>query len=385
MAVNMLQKKGYVYTNLNAVYDSYGYPIYVLLTTGFYFLFKHNYFVVELFQIFLAAITCFIVYLIARLIFSENVGLLSAFLFLTHPGLIIYSTKLHELTLVIFLFTFIFWLMLILDYNKFFNNVIMGILIGIGTLTRPTLILLLPVYCICIASKVKPLQIVSLKSFKDESIKNYILKPVLIISLSVIFLLLPWTLRNYKIHKRLIFITTVSAEQFWRGNNSVASGSGYTKEGLTILQKVPKSFTDRLYRMNEIEQFDFLYSEAFSFIRSNPLVFLKMFCKKIFYFWWFSPQVGLLYPKYWTVIYKIYYGLLFMFFIFGSYVSLHKAAYSNKVFILSLFCLFIFVSFTQALHYVELRHRWSIEAFMIMFASYGIVVLYNKFIKKVRV
>ena len=121
MAVSMLQKKGFIYTNLNTVYHSFSYPGYVMLTAIFHFLTNHNFFILELFQILLASITCFIVYLIAKIIFSEEVGLLSAFLFSTHPGLIIYSTKMHELTLVVFLFVFIFWLMLVLDYKKIYK------------------------------------------------------------------------------------------------------------------------------------------------------------------------------------------------------------------------------------------------------------------------
>lgn len=360
-ALNLLQNKGYVTNNLNTPYYSLTYPVFVALTAISHFLTNRNYFILEIFQIILAAITCYFIYLLGKRIFNKEVGLLSSFLVAMHPGLIVYSTKLHELTLVAFMIILTFWLILILDWKKNFNNILIGCLIGLGSLTRPSLMLFLPIYFVYI--------LLSSKSIKTT------LRALLIVSLSTIILILPWTIRNYKIHKRLILISTNSAELFWRGNNPAASGSALTKDGRSIVESAPKEFVDRLYKMNEIEQYDFLYKEAFSFIKANPILFLINTCKKLFYFWWFSPQTGLLYPPLWTVVYQGYYSILFIFFIFGLYISLTKLPYSLRVPYILLAIFFIVISLFQALHYVELRHRWAIEPLMIIFSCYGFFII----------
>ncbi len=370
IALNIIQKKEYVIDQLNTTYHSLGYPLYPILCSIFHILTQRNYFILEIFQVILSVTTCYFVYLIAGKIYNKKVAYLSSFLVAVHPGLIVYSTKMHELTLVIFLITLIFWLILILDWAKTYNNFLIGALIGVGTLARPSLIFFLAVYFYYLT--------VSTRKFQ------YILKALSIVCLTTVLSILPWTLRNYKIHKRWIFITTSSAEHFWRGNNALASGSSLTKDGHSILEIAPKGFLERLYSMNEIKQYDFFYSETFKFIKCHPIFFVKMVCKKFFYFWWFSPQVGKIYPNLWTYVYKVYYSIIFLFFIFGSYFSIKKINCINKSAFISFFILFFLVSILHSLFYVEIRHRWAIEPLIIIISSYGFTFLFKNVGEKLK-
>ena len=148
IAINLIQHHGYVFEHLNTTYHSYVYPVYVFLTAAFHLLTNRNYFVLELFQIFLSAFTCYFIYSISEIIFNKKVGLLAAILVATHPGLIVYSTKLSEVTLTIFLLSWTFLLIFTLDWLKIRNNVFLGFLIGIGILTRPLAAFFLPVYAL---------------------------------------------------------------------------------------------------------------------------------------------------------------------------------------------------------------------------------------------
>ncbi|MEK7746869.1 MAG: glycosyltransferase family 39 protein, partial [Elusimicrobiota bacterium] len=365
IALNMIQQKGYIFNYLNTTYHSYIYPVYPFLTALSHLITGRNYFVLEIFQIILSAVTCYFIYLIAKLIFNQKVGLLSSFLVALHPGLIVYSTKLHELTLVIFLLTVIFWLIISLDYSKVYNNIFTGILIGIGVLTRPTFVFFLPVYFSYIW--------LNSKRFK------YALKAILAVTSFLILIILPWTIRNYQIHKRWIFITTNSAEHFWRGNNSAASGSALTEDGYSIIEKAPTEIKEKIYKMTEIEQYDFFYKEAYKFIGSNPGFFIKMVLRKFFYFCWFSPQVGLLYPGLWKIVYMAYYGILFFTFIFGLYTSLFKKRLGiNRAAVVSIVLFLFLTSLLHALFYVEIRHRWAIEPLMLIFSAFGLTELWRK-------
>lgn len=365
IALNIIQQKGYTFHHLNTTYHSYVYPLYPILTALSHLITGRNYFVLEILQIILSVATCYFIYLIAKSIFTHKVGLLSSFLVALHPGLIVYSTKLHELTIVVLLFTVIFWLIISQDYSKVCNNIFIGILIGIGVLTRPTFVFFLPAYFlyICLHSK----------RFKCA------IKAITAVALFLILIILPWTIRNHRIHKRWIFITTNSAEHFWRGNNPVASGSALTGDGLSIIEKAPAEFKEKIYKMTEIEQYDFFYKEAYEFIGSNPVLFIKMVLKKFFYFCWFSPQSGLMYPGIWKVIYRAYYCILFSAFIFGLCASLfRKRCGINRAAVASIFLFLFLTLLLHALYYVEIRHRWAIEPFMLIFSAFGLTGLWRK-------
>ena len=365
IALNIIQQKGYSFNHLNATYHSYVYPVYPFLTALSHLITGRNYFALEIFQIILSAAACYFIYLIAKLIFNQKVGLLSSFLVALHPGLIVYSTKLHELTLVVLFLTVIFWLIASLDYSKVYNNIFIGILIGIGVLTRPTFVFFLPVYFLYIW--------LHSKRFK------YALKAIAAVTLFLILIILPWTIRNYQIHKRWIFITTNSAEHFWRGNNPAASGSALTEDGYSIIEKAPSEFKEKIYKMTEIEQYDFFYKEAYRFIGSNPVFFIKLVLRKFFYFCWFSPQVGLMYPGLWKIVYRAYYGILFFTFILGLYASLFKEKLGIKRAAVVSMSFFLFLTLLlHTVYYVEIRHRWAIEPFMLIFSAFGLTGLWRK-------
>lgn len=365
IARNILSGKGYLMHWFNTDYHSFAYPLYPYFSAAFLFVFKHNYFAVELTEIALSSGACFFIYAITKKVFDERVAFLSSFLVAAHPGLIIYSTKVHEFNLVVFFLAFGFWAMLHFDRNKVSYHMLMGAITGIGILLRPSFLFFFIAYAIYAFSAHK-------KVLKKAA-------NILIAALITILAITPWSVRNYILHKRLIFISTSSAEHFWRGNNPLASGTALTIDNHGILDVAPKEFTTELYSLNEIGQYDLFYKETIRSIKLNPGHFLKMCLKKFYYFWWFSPQTGLLYPKAWTLIYRAYYGVIVFLFIAGGIIALKRIAGSRKAAIFSFFITFILFSLLHSLYYVETRHRWAIEPFMLIFTAYAVVVFYENF------
>lgn len=365
IAVNLIQQKGYSISHLNTIYRSFGYPVYPILSAVFHTLTNRNYFILEIFQTIISAMVCYFIYSIATKIFDKKTGLLSAFLVALHPGLIIYSTKIHELTVFTFFMVALLWFIFYLDWSKFYNNIFIGIFIGIGTLIRPEFIFLLPSYFIYLAL-----------SFTGS---RSIFRVMSIVSLCAILAILPWAIRNYNIHKRWIFITTNSAEHFWRGNNLSATGSALTKDGRSILSDAPIQFKEQLYRMSEIKQYDFFWKEALKFIKSSPTHFIKITFNKFIYFWWFSPSAGRFYPYPWVVIYRIYYFFLLILFVLGCIIGIFKFNKNSKSATISLMVLLVLFSFLHSLFYIETRHRWAVEHFMIIFSSLALSYIYDGF------
>ena len=370
IALNMLSGNGYTIKHLNTIYHSFGYPVYPFFSAGVLFLTKNNYFAIELIQVLLSVVLCYILYRIALKIFDENVALCAAFLTAMHPGLIIYASKIHELTMVALITILLVWMLIGMDQKRISSSLALGGVIGFGMLLRPTFLVFFPVYLFY-------------SSFKLSKPKEYLARASIVL-LAMVIVILPWSLRNYNIHKRWILITTNSAEHFWRGNNPIATGTALTLDNKGIVEASPAEFSKKLFSMTEMGQYDFFRKEAMNFIKNNPIVFLRNTAKKFIYFWWFSPQTGLWYPNLWTLIYKIFYIFVFALFILGIYRS-YFLSREAKLFTVTLLLFFVLLALLHSFYYVELRHRWAVEPLMMIFSCSGIVFIYNAIRNKIKI
>ena len=121
IAFNLLTRHTFVYPFLGTEYYSLTPPLYPMLCALIYLLTDHSHLAMSIVQIILISLTCVIVYLIGKEIFNKKIGIISAVLCILHPGLVIYSTtKLHELSLVVFLFS------RLSIYSKFLSSVFLS-------------------------------------------------------------------------------------------------------------------------------------------------------------------------------------------------------------------------------------------------------------------
>lgn len=294
---------------------------------------------------------------IARKIFDEKTAIAAGFLYAFHPGLIVYTTKLHELTLAVFLFLALTYLLLFFQ-AKPRVLIAAGLLTGAGIFLRPEFLFLIPAYGI--------FDFLKGKKFLSS------LRRVILLMIFTGMVLSPWIYRGYKIHGRFIFIHSSSAEHLWRGNNPNASGASLTQGRQPILTVAPEDFRRHLSTLNEIEQRDFFMKEAVHFIKTHPGRFLGMTFRKFVYFWSFSPQAGLEYPRIWLILYKMLYSFLSICFIAGIYFTWRNRCQISMAPVVFLFSIFMMVSLVHSLYYVETRHRWMIEPLLMIFSAYGI-------------
>lgn len=358
IALNILSGKGYVYQYLSTDYLFFGYPLFPYLSAISHFLTERNYFILEIFQAMMAAIVILPLGLIAKKIFGYKTAILTGLMYCFHPGLIVYAGKIHEFTMTVFFITVISYL-IICGKTRVLNLIIIGLLIGLGILLRPIFVLFLPAYLIYLI-------------LTYRKIRPVILKFSLVALLAAV-IISPWIYRGYSLYHRFIFITTSSAEHFWRGNNINASGTALTKDRKDILSTADGEFRNKLFSLNEIGQHNFFKQQAFLFIKNNPLGFVKITVKKFIYFWFFSPQTGFEYPSAWLCIYKAIYIFLIsgilssVYFIFKNIKTINWPA----IIFIALFCLLL--SMVHSLYYVETRHRWMIEPLLLMMSSYGFI------------
>ncbi len=324
-----------------------------------HFLTGRNYFVFEIAQSLIAGVAAVLLVMIAKKIFSLKAAVLTGILYSFHPGLVVYSGKIHELTLTVFLICLICYMVICSGNLSIYRVIIIGVLIGVGTLLRPIFILFLPAFAFYLISK-------------RYASKVFIVNMLIAAALTGL-VISPWICRGYRIYHRFIFITTNSAELFWRGSSVNASGTALTRGRSDIISTMDAGFKNRLFSLNEIGQYDFFKNEALAYIKSHKRNFLKMTALKFFYFWSFSPQTGLEYPAVWLYAYGAFYLFLVPGVCFAIWCMIRGCGPVDlpALGFLVLFC--VLVSLAHSLYYVETRHRWMIEPILLAVSSYGFV------------
>ncbi|MDD4979828.1 MAG: glycosyltransferase family 39 protein [Candidatus Omnitrophica bacterium] len=364
IATNLIQGKGFLLPRYNAPHYSAIAPLFPYLCALVYLLFGHEIAYIIWLQIIFNVLMCYIIFCIGKTIFDKKVGLLSMLLVALHPGLIVYSTlKVHSLSLYALLISAIVW-MVIKNYNRasLKNKIILGVCLGLGALERPTLLAFLPV--------------IFLWFYYYQQNRKETLKIMLYSVCIVAIFLLPWSIRNLLRYKQFFLIQTNQWEGLWIGNNPHATGTLYLPNGTAVFETSPAEFKQKLYTLDEMGQMDLFKDTAIGFIKENPLKFLILTSKKIFYFWWFSPQSGILYPSRWLGLYKAYYTIMIIFASIGFWLAFIK--YPLRKFVLLLVFFLFALSILQSFYYAEGRHRWSVEALILILASFGIASVFLK-------
>jgi 4-amino-4-deoxy-L-arabinose transferase-like glycosyltransferase len=305
---------------------------------------------------------------------SDNVfiGLLSAAAFAFYPVLIIMAVYPPSLTLNLFLLLFylamIVWLR---DRPSPFLALIAGLLLGLGLLARFMFIGLLPITFLWLwLNRPKSLKLITVLSG--------------LILLFALLTMLPWTVRNYRVHQRLVPVATNGGFVFWNGNNPFTTGSGhevYTKRVAAYLgiehdpslpevtdpwqpYPMPRVIADRAETMDELELDAAFYQAGLHFIRQNPDQWLDLLQAKLIGFWFFRSNIGGTYTASWTQYYKLGYISLLALTIAGAFLTRRQwRSY------MLLYLIFAYYTLIYAIFHVQTRYRWEIEPLFFILAS----------------
>lgn len=365
IANNILSGKGFVLDNyLGTPYKSVQ-PLYAFLCAGVYVVTNHNYFAVLLIQSVLSLCLVMVIFEIAKSIFGEKVAFLSALLTAFHPGFVYYDVfNLMPASMDLLMIATAVWLLIkCRERPTVLGMSLVGCSIGLGALSRGIIGALLPFFSVYF--------IIFTRHLLKEKIKF-----IIILWVAAFIVIAPWTVRNYIVNKEFILISSSSGEALYRGNNPSAPGTSLTADGKSVSELWPKEVKDKIATLDEIGQKKFLEKEALSFIKNNPMAFVTLYLKKVYYFWWFSPQSGAIYPKPYLMIYRILYLPLLAFALLGAALALVFGDENVKDSTWLILFAFMSICFMQSLFYVEGRHRWLIEPLMIIFFSYGVVKSY---------
>lgn len=367
IANNILAGQGFIFPHFGGViYRSYCEPLYPFVCAAVYFLTHHSIFALGLVQAVFSSAIAVSVYFLARSLYGQKIALLAGTLTALHPGLIIYTTRQHPLTFDALLISLTL-LAIVKIYNKlnWHSLIIGGLVSGLCILTRPTILVFLPLALIYI-----------LISKKKSWGKSIIYGVVFFAVTGSVFL--SWTLRNYFVHGTFMLTRSNGPYVFWLGNNPNFSGSAMDKDGQSLFKSAPKDFQKKIEGLDEIGQNNEFLKAASAHIKKYPFGFIERTVKKFYYFWWFNPQAGMLYPKSWLYLYKLFYIFVLSGALVGIFIAFREGLFKYKGEAVLMIFVLLSISLLQSLFYIETRHRWAVEPILLIFAARGIGFFFQR-------
>ena len=367
LAINLLAGEGFVDSN-TGLPTSWRVPLYPLFLAGIYSIFGHNYAAVRIIQCIMGALLCLVIFYIGKMLFDRKIALLSAAILASYQPFIFHlywggpafllSENLFTFLLALLVFSLIRNLFVQFSLK---NCVIAGILIGLLTLTRPVIALF-------------PLFLFGLLLYKNKYSFIFTLKKTLPLLVSFILVILPWTVRNYFIHKAFVPFSTQGGFVLLACNNPYAKGSGL----VDVESLLTEEEKNQLSKMSEVEIDNMYRKHAKEFSFKNYKKLPRLYFKKLLGLWD-------IYTTDWDPDgscrrrYNIWYSIVLMFASFGIVKSVKSKLNIN---ISLLILLFLYLSIIAMIFCGSPRFRNPIEPYLIIFASVGIFKIYNGFANK---
>ncbi len=374
IANNFLAGHGLSFPYNGTIYRSYVVPVFPLICAFLHFIGGPGLGVYYVFHLSLAMGIIWLSYTIARLGFGTRTAEIAALLIALEPGLVIYHSYKVDLialsTFLLLLGTYLFILMA--RSRDGFLAALFGLVVGIGVLTRIDLISLMALPVIWVIAERKQLQAA--------------LKPVALMLFMASLVVTPWVVRNYDVHGRFVFLTTVTGEILWRGNNPNTTGTSITMDAQSQFAAAPEEFRNKILASNEVQQDALFNAEAFRYIKGDPAGFVWRDIQRVYYFWWFSPTFAAHYyewaPGLFVALYQILCAAVLVFMLLGVWVAVREGSTDLRQMTLYLLSLPVSISLIHSINYVEGRHKIMVLPIVLIFTAHGIAALWNYSVRK---
>ena len=306
------------------------------------------------FQILLSLISIYIFYKINEQFFSIKTSIINSFIFSFLPLNIYAVTQTSSITLQIFLsllFLKYFFLTTINSSNK--NIIIFSIICGLSLLTRGEFILILI-----------PTLIYKL-IFKKINILNLI--KILLISFIIVS---PYLVRNY-INFEKIHIANVTGYALWKGNNPSLKVEGF--ENFNKFEDIKSKLENIPYdNFYETKRDNIFFKAAMKNILGEPDVYLLLYIKKIFSFYFFD--INSTYKNYYHFMHIIPIALISILSLPGLVIFLRSKDFHQRYFMIYLVITILLFS----LFFILPRYKLAILPIQIILSTFSVNYLLNK-------
>jgi 4-amino-4-deoxy-L-arabinose transferase-like glycosyltransferase len=265
-------------TDLNTGPTAWAAPVYPYMIAGAFKMFglytRAAAFAMLIFNSLFASLTCWTIYLIGTRVYNEQVGRASAWTWAVFPYVIYWPVRIiWEVSLSTFLLSLALWLTIrMADTARRRDWIIYGLLWGLILLTNTTLVILLPFFFVWIIYRAPQLS----RQYSGAAL-------ALLVALLCVA---PWTIRNYQVFGRLIFIRDNLPLELHESNNEGSAGLWTRNEHPGNDPVAMRRFQEK----GEIRFMDAEKAQFREFVGNNPGKFFMFTLKRIWYFWAAPPQ-----------------------------------------------------------------------------------------------
>jgi 4-amino-4-deoxy-L-arabinose transferase-like glycosyltransferase len=343
---------------------SYKPPGYVYFLVAVRAVFGESFAAVRACQSVLGALVCLLTYAVASRLFSRPVAVFAAAYCAIYPLLIYVSGMVMPQALETgLIITVLLLLILYRDTLKRRYLIMSGLLLGLGALTVPLILTLLPLAGVWILAIRK-------WSFVPT------VKDSLLLGLCALCMILPWTVRNYVVEQRFIFIATLGSQLLYLHCNP--SSDPDDKEGTRAMAFKIKDEVRAEFEANPAGPTeDEIYLQRYkAFVLENPGRAAVIYLKKFKNFFGILPAT---FSNNEHTVNKnmiaaaASYVPILVFSLIGAAVSLFRRREG-----LILIAVPVFFALGYSLFHTTVRYRIPTEPCSIILASYGLFWLASR-------
>lgn len=357
-------------------------PLYPVCLAVIYKIFGPNLFAARFIQMVLGALVCVMIYYIALKIFNKRAAIISSLIGAFYGPFLYWSGEILIVTLIVFLDLIMLHILLnAIDKPRKLLWLLGGIVLGLSSIARPNILILVP-WVLAL--------ILLMNKFKGITITRKSRFVYICCFLTGIFIvILPVTINNYRVAKDFVLISSQGGINFYMGNNPDADGK--TAQPPTLVE-APGEFLDNVWlasvkvseeavgkplKPSQVSRF--WYVQGLNFIFQDPLKWLKLMGKKIAYFWtgseitnnedtyYFTRFSRTLKLLMWKNVLAFPFGIVCPLALVGIVISRN---YWRKLLLFYGFILFYMVS--VVLYFVCARYRMPVIPIILVFAGFTI-------------
>ena len=300
IARSILAGHGFVYTHLNTTHWAYAEPLYPFLVTAVYGVTGFSVLALGTVQSVISASLAPVTCAFGRRTFGPTAGLCAGSLIAVHPALTGYATIFHPLTIDALLLALVpLTLLMLVQEPSRRHALFFGAAAGACVLTRPTVITFLAAATAWIVWRRR----------SRETIVA-VLAGIAVAAAIVA----PWVVRNYAVLGSVVAIRSHVGFGLWQGNHpGAAGGEGDASDPTgrrSNFAEAPEDLRRRVLSADAMHQNAILHEAAASYIKAEPMAFVERTSRKFYYFWWFAPYFGKVYPKWQVVAVKAFYVMV---------------------------------------------------------------------------
>lgn len=353
-------------------------PFYIYTLAMLYKLFGFSLWVGRIFGLLIGLATVVTTYKIADLIFNKRVALFASILVCFYPAIIYFESELLlDAYFMLLLELAVYFFLKHFKQSDKKSILLSAIFLGLSIITRPTALIVLPVFALIVL-------------FKKNEIGRK-LKYLFLFLAPLIIIIAPVTIRNIVVADDPVLIASQGGINFYIGNNETA-------DGISAIMPEPMGYNWRISQITHIaeqewhhklkpgEVSSFWYQKGLDWIMENPIDFAKLYLIKVYHNLndreiSNNRNLDSFYQKIPLLKYNpLSFGILFIFSLFGVLFFFAK---NKSIQILTVIILFYVLA--SSLFFFNSRFRLPLLPFYIVMTAGTIVLMvenYKKLKKK---